>query len=95
MTYPYDETTYIGYALHVFTQSYMGHLYILTICGMVSYFISTNIYIEAILDNFKENIKNIYDHVNTTKTFDAKILNKMYRHVVTFHIQIFKYVFFV
>lgn len=92
-SYPYDETTYIGYALHVITQSYMGHLYILTMCGMVSYFISTNIFMGAAIDNLKDDIKSIDEHVKTMARPDHKVLNAMFRHAVTFHIKIYEYVF--
>lgn len=92
-THPYDETTYIGYALHVITQSYTGFFYILTMTGMVSYFISTNIFVGAAIDNLKDDIKTIDEQVKTMARPDHKILNAMFRHAVTFHIKIYEYVF--
>lgn len=71
----------------------MGHLYILTMCGMVSYFISTNIFIGATINNLKEDIQDIDERVKSMKQKDAKVLNAMFSHAVTFHIKIFEYVF--
>lgn len=67
----------------------MGHLYILTMNGMVSYFISTNLYIGATIDNLKTDIQDIDERVKSMKQKDSKVLNAMFSHAVSFHIKIF------
>lgn len=93
-SFPYDVNTYIGYILHVITESYIGHSYIITMCGMVSFFITCNLHIGAVILNWKEHIISINNYIGNMKQSNANRLTAMYREVVSVHIQIYEYVNF-
>lgn len=92
-SFPYDVNTYIGYALHVITESYIGHSYIITMCGMVTFFISCCLHIGAVIMSWKESVASIDGYIRKTKNPSALQLTGMYHETVSSHIKIYEYVF--
>lgn len=74
-------------------QGVGAHLYIIMMCAIFGFHISCGLYIEALCEHFKLNIKIIDDKFNKAKTgADYELIRNLFHDVIDLHVKILEYV---